>query len=255
MLLSKNDPRIETLREGGSRLATIMEKIVDMVAPDVSTEAIDAHARKLVAEGGDKAAFLGYQPQGSARPYPAAICVSVNEEVVHGIPNETPRALKEGDVITLDMGLVHERLITDMAFTVGVGRIEKSVQKLIDVAREALNSAIDTARAGNTTGDIGHIVEEIAKKYGFSVPRELGGHGVGEHVHEQPFIPNFGQPGSGVKLEKGMVLAIEPIIVAGKGIIELDNDGYTYKTRDKSRATQFEHTVIVTDDKPEILTQ
>lgn len=245
---------LDVLRQGGKRLATIMEELVAMVAPGVSTADLEEHAQERAYVLGDTPAFLGYQPSGANRPYPAALCTSVNEQVVHGIPNEEPYMFKNGDIVTLDMGLVHEGLVTDMAVTVGVENISDEVKRLIDAAQEALTVALETARAGNTTGDIGHAVQRTAEKYGYSVPRELGGHGVGNDVHEEPFIPNFGTPGSGTTLTAGMILAIEPIIIQGKGAIVLADDGYTYKTHDGSWAAQFEHSVRITEGSPEILT-
>jgi len=249
-----SDSEHKILAEGGRRLATIMNELIAMVGVGVSTESLDTRARELANAGGDTPAFLNYQPHGADRPYPATICTSTNDEIVHGIPNEHPYIFKDGDIVTLDMGLIHDGLVTDMAITVPVGNVDDDGQKLIDAAREALASALKTARVGNTTGDIGYAVETVAKKYGFSVPRELGGHGVGSAVHEEPFIPNLGKQGSGTTLEEKMVLAIEPIIIEGECGIDLDEDGYTYTTKDGSRATQFEHTVIITDGDPQILT-
>ena len=251
----KSEEQRSALREGGRRLARIVSTLAAMVAPGVSTDALDVRARALAESGGDRAAFLGYTPHGAPRPYPAAICVSVNDEVVHGIPNESPRTLEEGDIVTIDMGLVHGGLVTDMAVTVPVGSIDERTQKLVASAREALAAALAAAREGSTTGDIGHAVQAVAGRYGFSVPLELGGHGVGRRVHEAPFIPNTGAPGSGARLSSGMVLAIEPIIIEGEGAVTLDSDGYTYRTLDGSRAAQFEHTVLVGSGDPEVLTE
>jgi methionyl aminopeptidase len=251
----KNNKEREALREGGKRLATILQELSMRVVPGISTDFLNGEALKLVHRQGDEPAFLGYTPGGAARPYPAALCVSVNEEVVHGVPNEHPKILREGDVVTLDMGLVHNGLVTDMAVTVPVGKVDVATARLISAAREALTVAVAAARSKCTTGDIGAVVEATAKRHGFSTPHELGGHGVGRAVHEEPFIPNFGKPGTGVKLEEGMVLAIEPIIILGKSDIKLAPDGFTYVTKDGSRAAQFEHTVVVTDKNPEILTR
>jgi methionyl aminopeptidase len=250
----RNNKELEILREGGRRLAFILNELAMRVVPGVSTDMLNGEALKLVHQYGDEAAFLGYTPGGASRPYPAALCVSVNEEVVHGVPNEHQKILREGDVVTLDMGLTHEGLITDAAITVPVGKVDVETARLISAAREALKVAIAAARVKCTTGDIGAVVEATAKRYGYSTPHDLGGHSVGRAVHEEPFIPNFGKPGTGVKIEKDMVLAIEPIIIAGKGDIELAPDGFTYVTRDGTRAAQFEHTVVVTDGNPEILT-
>lgn len=254
MKLSGDGKDSALLHESGARLAAIMEELVTMAKSGVSTKMLDTHARELARSGGDTASFLDYQPHGAPRPYPAALCTSVNDAVVHGIPNETPYILREGDIVTLDMGITHKGYVTDMAYTVGVGTINTQDRTLISAAKEALKQALAVAHVGNTTGDIGHAVETVAQQYGYSVARELGGHGVGKQVHEAPFIPNFGVPGSGAPLEEGMVVAIEPIIIAGSGEIVLDRDGYTYRTQDGSRAAQFEHTVVITRGAPEMLT-
>lgn len=254
MKITKEHEKV-VLREGGQRLASFLEKLTDRVVPGVTTQELNSRALELIQSSGDEAAFLGYTPSGASRPYPAALCTSVNDEVVHGIPNEKERALMEGDIVTLDMGLIHQGLFTDMAITVPVGEIDKEDERLIAAAREALTMAIGAARAGNTTGDIGAVVEATAARYGFTTPHELGGHGVGRAVHEEPFVPNFGTSGSGVTLEEGMVLAIEPIIIAGNSLVVLDDDGYTYRTKDGSRAAQFEHTVMVTNGVAEVVTK
>lgn len=243
------------LREAGRRLATIVEELAARAAPGVNARELDAYARTRVAEFGDTPAFLHYTPLGATRPYPGALCVSVNDEVVHGIPNETEKILDEGDVVTLDMGLFHEGLAVDMAHTIPVGVVDVTAMKLIKAAYDARSSAIDTARAGHTTGDIGAAVEQIVRSRGFAVARELGGHGIGRRVHEDPFVPNFGKPGTGTKLVPGMVLAIEPIVMERGGDVILLDDGYTFVSRDGTRAAQFEHTVIVTNGDPEILTE
>lgn len=250
----RNNKELEILREGGKRLATILHELSMRIVPGVSTDTLNGEALELAHRYGGEPAFLGYTSGGASRPYPAAICMSVNEEVVHGVPNEHPKVLREGDVVTLDMGLVYNGLITDMAVTVPVGKVHVETARLISAAREALTVAIAAARVKCTTGDIGAVVEATAKRYGYTTPHDLGGHGVGYAVHEEPFIPNFGKPGTGVKLEKDMVLAIEPIVIAGKGDIVLAPDGFTYVTKDGSRSAQFEQTVVVTEGSPEVLT-
>jgi len=252
MIAGKRD--IETLKKGGARLASVLERVSQMVLPGISTETLESEAIRVIEESGGAPAFLGYTPRGASRPYPSALCVSVNEEVVHGIPNEQPRVLREGDIVTLDSGLIYGGLFTDMAVTVAVGKVDQNSAKLISAAREALEAAIATVRPGVTTGDIGAMVEATATKRGFSVARELGGHGVGRAVHEEPFVPNYGSAGTGTHIEEGMVLAIEPILIDGSGEVELASDGYTYVTTDGSRSAQFEHTVLVTNDGAVILT-
>jgi len=251
----KTPEDIEILREGGKRHAFILKKIAKFVAPGVSTKDLDDLAAKLIAEGGDKAAFLGYKPYGAKRPYPASICVSVNDAVVHGIPNEEPYILKTGDIVTLDLGLDHKGMITDMAVTVPVGKIDAKAKKLLKITKESLDLGIKVVKPGNTTGHIGEAIESHVSQYGFGVVEELAGHGVGYSVHEDPYIPNYGKAGEGETLVSGMVIAIEPIINEGSKKIRLDKDGYTYRTADGLRSAHFEHTVVITDSGCEILTK
>jgi len=250
----KKPEDIEILREGGRRHAFILQKIAEFVAPGVSTKDLDDLANRLISEGGDKAAFLGYKPYGAKRPYPASLCVSVNDAVVHGIPNEEPVVLKEGDIVTLDLGLNHRGMITDMAVTVPVGKIDAVAKKLLNTTREALDIGIKAVKPGNTVGHIGEAIESHISPHGFGIVKELAGHGVGYSVHEDPYIPNYGKAGEGELLVPGMVIAIEPIINEGTKKIKLDKDGYTYKTVDGLRSVHFEHTVLVTDEGSEILT-
>lgn len=247
------DQELDILREAGRRLAIIMREVTDAIQPGTTTQMIEDHARQLIAANGDTGAFLGYQPVGAPRAFPAVSCTSINEEVVHGIPNERDYVLKDGDIITVDIGLVHEGMVADMAHTVVVGT-SAQMERLRDVAVAARTKAIEAAVVGNTTGDIGYTVQSFVEREGFSVPSELGGHGVGHRVHDEPFVPNVGRPGSGVPLKAGMVLAIEPIVIAGNPSITLLADGYTYVTQDSSPSAQFEHTVLITENGPEILT-
>ena len=254
MVTKKTKGEIATLREGGKRLAQILKAVADEVRPGASTAFLNEFAEKLIAQGGDKAAFLDYKPRSAKRPYPASLCVSVNHEVVHGIPNEKPRILKEGDVVSLDLGLVHKGLITDHALTVIAGTTSKEVQKLVDVTRKALYVGIREAKPGNKTGDIGYAIEKYVRRFKYGIVEELAGHGVGYSVHEDPFVPNFGVRGQGVLLEPGMVIAIEPMVTMGSGEIRQLHDGYTIVTADGSISAHFEHTIVITDDGAEILT-
>ncbi len=255
MIRIKTKEDIEILKEGGAIHALILSEVAKMVKAGVSTETLENHVRKLIEDRGDLAAFLNYTPRGAKRPYPAALCVSVNNEIVHGIPNEKPKILQEGDVVSLDLGLVHKKLITDSAITVAVGKIKKEDKKLLEDCKEALFLGIKEAVAGNHVGDISHAIEAVAKKNGYGICQGLSGHGVGYSVHEDPFVPNEGKRGSGEKLKPGMVLAIEPMFCLGKGEVVLDKDGYTYKTADGSNSAHFEHTVVITDGDPIILTK
>jgi len=197
--------------------------------------------------------FWSTDLQVQKKSYPATLCTSVNSDVVHCIPNEKP--LENGDIIGIDIGLKHKGFIADMARTVPVGAIDKDAQKLINVTREALVRGIARAQVGGHVGDIGHAVSSFVRENGFSIVEGLGGHGVGKKLHEDPFIPNFGTKGTGAELTLGMVLAIEPIVNEGAKEIILDVDGYTYKTKDGKRSAHFEHTILITEDGPEILTK
>lgn len=255
MVTIKTKEEIEILREGGRRLAAIMEKISREVKSGVSAFELNELANRLAIQDGDNPAFLNHRPYGAKRPYPASLCVSVNDEIVHGIPNEGEKILKEGDIVSLDMGLSHKGLITDMAITVSVGEIDQSARKLIEVCKESLMKGIEAAQSGNTIGDIGFAIERHICPFGYGIVRELAGHGVGYKVHEQPYVPNFGKRGAGEKLKPGMILAIEPMINEGTEKIILDKDGYTYRTKDGKKSAHFEHTILITKKEAEILTK
>lgn len=252
MILIKNEEQLNNLREGGRRHAEILEKLRAKVAPGITTGELDAYARELVAANGDTPAFLNYKPVGAKKPFPAVLCVSVNDEVVHGIPNNN-RVLKDGDVVSLDLGVWHNNVITDAAITVCVGECNEKVKEMIKIAERALYAGIEQVKPGNRVGDIAAAIEKtIGKKYG--VVREFAGHGVGIHIHEEPFVPNYGASGTGPMLKPGMVIAIEPMIMLGKDAIYMDRDEWTIRTADGSLACHVEHTVAVTDDGYEILT-
>lgn len=256
MIIIKTKEEIEILREGGRRLATVLYKVRDIVAPGLSTYDLDQYAEKLIREMGDEPAFLNYKPEGAHVPFPATLCVSVNSEVVHGIPNKK-RILKEGDIVSIDLGVKHKGLFTDMAMTVPVGKVSKTDAILMEDTEKALHAGIEASRAGNTVGDIGYAIESFIKsrnkKYG--IVEVLAGHGVGKKIHEDPFIPNFGKPGKGAKLVPGMVIAIEPMLNLGTKHVDLDDDGYTFHTADGKRSAHFEHSLLITDGDPEILTK
>lgn len=255
MITIKTEQDIEKLREGGKRLAKVVIETAKHIKPGVSTDELNKIAHELMLEYGGKPSFLNYRPYGAARPFPAAICICLNDEIVHGIPNENPKILKEGDVVTLDAGLIYEGLFTDHAVTYTVGEVSKEVKKLLDTTREALASGIKMARAGNKIGDISSAIAARAQKANLKVVKGLAGHGVGYGVHEDPYVPNEGRAGTGELLKPGMVLAIEPMFSIGSANIKLDKDGYTYKTADGSLSAQFEHTVLITEGEPEILTK
>lgn len=250
----KNDTERTNLIEGGKRLSRVLLALRDKVAPGVTAEELDDLAEKMILDGGDSPAFLGYTPDGADRPYPASLCVSINDEVVHGIPNESVKILKEGDIVGLDLGLTHNGIIVDAAITVPVGEIEEKTKKLLSATENALVAGITKAIPGNHIGDISFAIQKEIESAGFKVVKELGGHGVGDMVHEEPFIPNFGRPGSGELLLEGMVLALEPISTLGKAAVILAADGYTFRTRDGSRSAHFEHTILLESSGARIIT-
>ena len=241
----KNDTERENLIEGGKRLAAVLAALRAKVAPGVTAEELDDVAEQMIRDGGDEPCFLGYTPEGARRPYPATLCVSINDEVVHGIPNESEKILKEGDIVGLDLGLTHNGVIVDAAITVPVGQIDGESKKLLQATERALVAGIAAAGAGKRMGDISSAIQKEIEGAGFKVVQELGGHGVGDLVHEDPFIPNFGRPGEGPLFEEGMVLALEPIATTGKAAVILAPDGYTYRTKDGSRSAHFEHTILL----------
>jgi methionyl aminopeptidase len=255
-IIIKSPEEIEKLREGGKHLAMVLQKVKAMVAPGVSTKDLDVYAERLIREMGDKPAFLNYRPAGARTPFPAALCVSVNDEVVHGIPNKKI-ILKEGDIVSIDLGVNHQGLFTDHALTVPVGKITPSDTKLLEVTEQALQVGIDTAIGGNTVGDIGYSIEQFinAQKHKYGIVNVLSGHGVGKAIHEDPYIPNFGKRGIGAKLMPGMVVAIEPMINSGTKNVTIDADGWTFRTADRKKSAHFEHTILITDGEPEILTK
>lgn len=244
---------ISHLREGGKRLATVLGAVRDAVKPGVSTKDLDVLAEKLIREGGDEPAFLGYTPDGAEFPYPATLCTSVNNEIVHGLPR-AEHILKEGDIIGIDLGLKHQGLFVDMAVTVPVGEVDEKARKLIEVTEEALKKAIEAVRPDGRVSDIGNAIGAFVGP-GYGIVRELGGHGVGHKIHEEPYIPNFTQKTVGAKLRPGMVIAIEPMLNEGTRGITLDHDGYTFKTADGKRSAHFEHTILVTETGHEVLTR
>lgn len=255
MIRLKSKEEIDVLKEGGKRHAEILSILGSLVAPGVSTLFLEEETLRLIKEGGDESAFLGYRPYGARRDYPAALCLSINEEIVHGIPNEGGRVIKEGDIVSLDLGITHKGLITDAAITVPAGAIDAESKKLIETTRKALMSGIEVAKPGRTVGDIGAAISHAVKQTGFSLAEDLVGHGVGYVVHEDPYVPNFGTNGKGEKLIPGLVIAIEPMVNVGSPKIKVLDDGYTIVTRDGSRSAHFEHSIAITEKGNIILTQ
>lgn len=247
----KNESDIKHLRESCRRLAVALKATAAEVRPGITTGYLNDFFHKLVVDGGDEPAFLNYQPFGADYPYPGSICISVNDEVVHGIGGD--RILVEGDIIGLDGGIKHKGMISDSAVTVPVGNIGEEEKELLRVTKEALMAGIHAAQGGKYVNDISKAIEKsIPKKYG--VIKILSGHGVGYKVHEEPYVPNFDDGVKGPKLVPGLVLAIEPMVNLGTEDVYLAEDGYTFITSDHKKSAHFEHTILITDGKPEILT-
>jgi methionyl aminopeptidase len=255
MIKTKSKEEIERLKIGGQKLARILRLTAQEAKEGVSTDFLNDFAHKLILKEGGKSAFYNYTPIGARRPFPADICISINDEIVHGIPNENPKILKDGDVVGIDAGLTYDGLITDHAVTIAIGQVSKESANLISRTREALLAGIKQAVIGNRVGDIGSAIEKVAKSANLTVIEGLSGHGVGYHVHEPPFVSNSGKSGTGELLVEGMVIAIEPMFSLGSSKIKIAKDGYTYLTSDGSLSAQFEHTVAITKDGPIILTK
>lgn len=253
MALIKTAQEIEILHQGGKILANILAVLKSRVKPGISTWDLNEIARVEIEKAGAIPAFLGYQPHSGFPPFPAALCTSIDDEIVHGIPKKD-RFLQEGQIIGLDLGIKYKNFYTDAAITVPVGKIGLEKQKLIEAAKQALSAGIFQAKPGNTIGDIAYAIQMTARKAGFSVVRDLIGHGVGHSIHEKPDVPNYGRPGTLEKLVPGMVLAIEPMLVMGDYRIKFSDDGWTAMTADGSPAAHFEHTVAITKEGSIILT-
>jgi len=246
MIPIKRPHEIEKMRRAGESAAEILNELATRIAPGVTTGEIDHAASQLMSEAGVRSAFLGY------RKFPGHVCISLNEEVIHGIGG--PRRIAYGDVVKMDVGIVRDGWIGDTAMSVPVGIIDPETERLLTVTEEILQGAVALARPGNRIGDISHYVESQAVNNGYSVVREFVGHGVGRHLHEDPQVPNFGKRGTGPKLKAGMTLAIEPMINMGKAKVRVLADKWTAVTDDGLPSAHFEHTVLVTDNLPEVLT-
>ncbi|MCY1079035.1 type I methionyl aminopeptidase [Archangium lansingense] len=244
----KSRDEIALMREAGRIVSEILDELEKAVAPGVTTWDLDALAEKLIYQKGARPAFKGYHG------FPACLCASVNDEVVHGIPSKR-RTLREGDLMKLDFGVVYRGFFGDSARTVPVGKVSSEAEALVKATREALNKAIQAMVAGNRIGDIGHAVQSHVEARGFSVARGFTGHGIGRHLHEKPEVPNHGQRGSGMKLRPGMVLAVEPMVNQGTDEVMVLEDHWTAVTRDSKLSAHFEHTVLITEGGPEVLTR
>ena len=260
----KNAQEIEKIAEGGRLMGMILEELTAMVTPGVSVAEIDRRAERLIHEAGGRPAFKGYQPRASDTPFPAAICASVNDELVHGIPSKN-KILREGDILSIDIGMEYpyegnskqRGFFTDTAVTVTVGKVPKTVKKLIDVTRAALETAIAQCTSGNSIADVGKAIESYVRTQGpYGIVRDLIGHGVGHAVHEEPAVPNYySRELETWKLKPGVVIAIEPMITLGGWQVVTDPDHWTIRTKDRSLCAHFEHTVVITEGEPIVATR
>jgi methionyl aminopeptidase len=246
VIIRKSPREIEKIAAAGAQVAETIAHVGTLLVPGVTTEELDAAAGAFIREHGGVPTSEGY------KGYPKAICISANDVVVHGIPDGY--VVCEGDLVTIDVGVTLDGYIADSAYTFGVGEIEPESQSLLDTGQNALAAGVAEAVEGNRVGDVSHAVQMVVERAGFSVVRSLVGHGVGRHYHEDPHIPNFGQPGRGPRLSQGMTIAIEPMITAGDSEVLVMDDGWTIRTADGSMSAHFEHTVAITADGPRILT-
>jgi methionyl aminopeptidase len=237
------------MRKSNQIVAEVLSELKDHVAPGVTTLELDSLAEKLTLEKGARPAFKGYRVGGHV--FPLSLCVSVNEELVHGIPSGRP--LAEGDVVGIDFGVVYEGYYGDAAITVGVGSVSEEATRLMRVTEDSLYEAIKTVRAGVRLGEVSYAIQTFVERAGFSVVRDFVGHGIGRQLHEEPPVPNFGSPDRGVRLREGMVLAIEPMVNAGSPDVAIREDGWTVVTRDGRLAAHFEHSIAVTTESADIL--
>jgi methionyl aminopeptidase len=248
MIELKSAREIGLMRRAGHILADVVDRLRATVRPGLSTLEIDADIEEFIRSQGAKPAFKGY------RGFPATVCISINEEVVHGIPS-AHRRIKEGDIVGLDLGCIVEGYYADCAFTLAIGEIPPRVQALLDATRESLEAGIAECRPGRRLSDVSHAIQVHVEKHGFSVVRAFVGHGIGRALHEEPQVPNFGDPGRGPQLKPGMVLAVEPMVTMGSWEVRVLDDGWTAVTKDGSLAAHFEHTIAVTEAGPEVLTR
>ncbi|MBI2454368.1 MAG: type I methionyl aminopeptidase [Parcubacteria group bacterium] len=253
MITIKTPEEIKIMRQGGKILAHVLRELAAEVRVGVSLKYLDGLAEKLILGYGAKPSFKGYKPSGAQKAYPSSLCVSLNHEVVHGVPDS--RILKEGDIVGLDLGVWYNGYHTDSAVTLPIGRVSSQTDKLISVTEDVLNLAISIIKPQIYWGDIAYEMQKRVETAGFSVVRELTGHGVGRGLQEDPFFPNYGRKGDEPLLKEGLVIAVEPMVAAGRPEVELGLDGFVYQTKDKSLAAHFEHTVAIGKSGAEILTR
>jgi len=251
-VISLKSPReIDIMRRANVIVAEVLQELKRRVAAGVTTLELDEFAEELTLKKRAIPAFKGYSVAG--RVFPRCLCVSINEEIVHGIPST--RALREGDIIGLDYGVIYDGFYGDSAVTVGVGKISEAAERLMEVTRRSLYKGIEQLQVGKRLGDLGFTVQQTAESAGYSVVRAFVGHGIGKKLHEEPPVPNYGEPDRGIRLQEGMVLAIEPMVNAGGSEVEIKEDGWTAITKDGSLAAHFEHSVAVTKNGPIILSE
>lgn len=247
MIIIKNESQIETMRKSGKVLSEIMKDLRKMIEPGVRTEKFEEEVKKMVQEKGVRCSFKGIHD------YPACVCASVNDEIVHVPPSS--RKLREGDLFSLDMGVEFDGYHSDMAFTAGVGEVSPAKKELMDVTEKALKRGIEQVSPDNSLGSVGNAIQSYVEQKGYSVVKQLCGHGIGQEVHQDPQVLNTGEPGEGLELEKGMTICLEPMVTPGNGRIVKTEDGHGFKTKDGALAAHFEHMVLVTEDGHEILTK
>lgn len=254
MIKIKRPEEIELMRVAGRVTAEVLDIMRESIRPGISTGELDRLAEEHIRRNNGIPAFKNYRPAANMTPFPGTICASINEEVVHGIPDFN-RILQEGDIISVDVGAYVNGWCGDAACTFPVGNISGSRKKLLEVTQESLNRAIKAALSGNTLGDIGHSIESFVKPLGYGIVRDYTGHGIGKKMHEAPQIPNYGDAGQGLTLQTGMTIAIEPMIMSGLEDVKVGSNGWTVSTVDGSDAAHFERSIAILDDGPEILTK
>jgi methionyl aminopeptidase len=248
-IVIKNPPEIDIMRAAGRINALVLDEVGKMVTPGIATEELDAAAEELIRDHGGIPAFKNYP---GPYPYPATLTISINEELVHGIPGK--RRLENGDIVSIDCGTVLDGFVADSAFSIGVGEISKQAQQLLEVTEQALYKGIEQMRLGNRVGDVSASIQEYVESFNFHVPREYTGHGVGRNMHEGPLVPNFGVKGRGIPLRPGITVALEPMVMIGTHRTRVLDDQWTVISADRSLTAHFEHSIAVTEGEPIILT-
>jgi methionyl aminopeptidase len=252
LIVLKSEAEIEKMRRAGQIVAEVLDEMREQVAPGVTTAELNEVAASIIRGHDATPSFLGYPP-GSAHPFPASICASVNEELVHGIPG--PRALNEGDIISIDVGAILDGYHGDAAVTLPVGKVSPTTERLLEITEAALYEGLAAAKVGNRSGDISAAIQAYVEGQGYNVVREYTGHGIGRQMHEDPQVPNYGRPGQGVRLRAGMTVALEPMVLTGERYVRTLDDHWAVVSRDGKLTAHFEHTIAITDGAAEILTR